>query len=321
MKAIVFGASGFIGGHVVEQLQAAGLEVTAAVRETSDTTFLESLARLGRFGVKVVRVDFADAAAIGEAIRGHDVVYNCTADAKLHTEIRLDAPVVVQLARTLVQEAARKGASRFVQLSTIVVYDFKSDEPMDESYVIQPEYPIQRLGLEREKVVREAGLNCGIETIIVRPASTIGVRDRASFFARLFAAHANDQYPMIGDGAAQVSLIDTGDIGRAMAWLGTFDRPEDDDGLYVLKGYDTTWKQLKAEIDRATGKVAKTIDVPVTLTAEQLATYRLNEFACKTFTVNRLWNDTKIRELGWFPRYSITTSVKAAVDDIRRREL
>ncbi len=47
MKAIVFGSTGFIGSHVVEQLSLAGHQVTAVVRNTSNTEFLESL------GVKV----------------------------------------------------------------------------------------------------------------------------------------------------------------------------------------------------------------------------------------------------------------------------
>lgn len=46
LKAIVFGGTGFIGSHVVEQLHLAGHQVTAAVRETSNTSFLESLGSL-----------------------------------------------------------------------------------------------------------------------------------------------------------------------------------------------------------------------------------------------------------------------------------
>ncbi|GLI10721.1 hypothetical protein YDYSG_67570 [Paenibacillus tyrfis] len=43
MNAVVFGGSGFIGSHTVEQLVLAGHEVTAAVREQSDTAFLDRL--------------------------------------------------------------------------------------------------------------------------------------------------------------------------------------------------------------------------------------------------------------------------------------
>ncbi len=313
MKAIVFGGTGFIGSHVVEQLHLAGHQVTAAVRDTSNTTFLESL------GVNVVRIDFTNSTAIGKEMEGHEVVYNCTADAKLHTQISTDAPVEVKLARTLIEAAAIHGASRFIQLSTIVIYDFKTNEPIDETYISFPGYPIQSLGLERERIVADVGRNTGIETMVLRPASTIGIRDQVSFFSRLFTAHVHDQYPMMRNGAVKVSLVDTRDIGRAMVWLGTYQKAESDNGIYLLKGFDTTWNQLKTEIDHATGKIAKTINLPETLTDEQMNEYKLTPFAVKTFTVNRLWNDNKIRKLGFETKYSLTDAVDAAVRDLISR--
>jgi dihydroflavonol-4-reductase len=314
MKAIVFGATGFIGGHVVEQLHLAGHQVTAAVRYTSDTSFLEKL------GVPIVRIDFSDHTAINKAIEGHEVVYNCTADAKLHSQIGLDAPVEIQLTRTLIEAAASQGASRFIQLSTIVIYDFQSNDPMDESYPSQPEYLIQRLGIEREKIVEEVGRKAGITTIILRPASTIGTRDKTSFFARMFAAHANDQFPLAGNGAAKVSLVDTRDIGRAMVWLGNALKPEHDNGVFLIKGFDTTWGQLKAELDHATGKVAKIVSLPETLTEEQMVSYKLTPFAVKTLSTNRIWNDAKIRNLGFETIYTLRDSVETAVRDFMSRK-
>ncbi|MEC0208429.1 NAD-dependent epimerase/dehydratase family protein [Paenibacillus ehimensis] len=313
MKAVVFGGSGFIGSHTAEQLVLAGHEVTAAVREQSDTAFLD------RLGVNVVRVDFSDPSSLAKIIRGHEIVYNCTADAKLHTVIDTEAEVEVKLTRRLIEAAASQGAGRFVQLSTIVMYDFRTGDPIDESYVTMPEYPIQALAVKREEVVRQAGREAGIGTILLRPASTIGVRDLSSFFSRLFRAHAHDQYPIVGDGSGRVSLIDTRDIGRAMVWLGTLDRNGQADDAYLLKGFDTTWSGLKAEIDRAAGKAAATRRIPESLTEEELARLHLTPFAIKSFTVNRLWNDSKIRRQGFATRYSLTDAVDDAVRDLLRR--
>lgn len=303
MKAIVFGSTGFIGSHVVEQLQLAGHQVTAAIRDTSNTTFLESL------GVNVVRIDFSNPEAIGKAIEGNEVVYNCTADTNLHTQNSLDAPVETKLTKTLIETAVSQGVSRFIQLSTIVVYDFKSNNPIDESYVSQPEYLTQRVAIEREKVIEEVAKKTGIETVILRPASTIGIRDTKSFFARLFTAHTNDQFPMVGNGDTKVSLIDTRDIGRAMEWLGTYEKPKADNGVYLLKGFDTTWFQLKKEIDRQTGRNAKIVQLS---TSEQT-------IMVKNFTINRIWDDNKIKKLGVNTRYSLTDAVEASVYDLLNR--
>lgn len=305
MKAIVFGGTGFIGSHVVEQLHLAGHHVTALIRDRSNSTFLESL------GVNVVRIDFLNSEAIGNVMKEQDVVYNCTADSSFHTQNSLNAPVEINLTIKLIEAAALHGISRFIQLSTIVIYDFKSNEPIDESYCSHPEYMMQKVYIEREKVVKEVGRKNGIETVILRPASTIGVRDTKSFFSRLYAAYTHDQFPLVGNGDTKVSLIDTRDIGRAMEWLGTYEKPKDDNGIYLLKGFDTTWYKLKNEMDQATGKQAKIIPLP---TSEQT-------MMVKNFTTNRIWNDQKIKKLGFNTKYTLTDAVKSSVSDILSRDM
>lgn len=314
MKAIVFGSTGFIGSHVVEQLLLAGHEVTAVARHTSNTLWLEQM------GVGVTRLQLMDSAEVANTIKGHDVVYNCTADAKLHSTIYTDAPVEIQLTKLLAETAAAQGVARFIQLSTIVVYDFRSNEPIDEQYDTQPIYPIQQLGLAREQIVGEIGNRTGMTTIILRPASTIGIRDKTSFFARMFKAHQNDQYPMVGGGAAKVSLVDTRDIGRAMVWLGTYDQPTQDNGIYVLKGFDTSWQQLKEAIDDTAGKSAVILHIPETLTEEQLRSYHMSPFARDTLTTNRIWNDNKIRMLGFHTQYTLQEAVTDSVEDLMDRQ-
>lgn len=303
MKAIVFGGTGFIGSHVVEQLRFAGHQVTAIVREKSNITFLEKL------GVNVVRIDFDQFNEIRKAINGYDVVYNCTADTNLHTDNRLNNPVEITLTKMLIEAASMQRIRRFIQLSTIVVYDFKSDEPMDETYQSNPEFPIQKINLEREKMVQEKGKNAGMETIILRPASTIGKRDTKSFFSRVFTAYMHDQYPMVGNGDTRVSLIDTRDIGRAMEWLGTYRKSKEDNGIYVLKGFDTTWLGLMEEIERATGRKTKV--------AQQSAFEKT--IMVKNLSVNRIWNDSKIKELGFHTRYTLHDAVTLSVHDLLSR--
>ncbi|WP_173275353.1 hypothetical protein [Paenibacillus sp. NEAU-GSW1] len=45
---------------------------------------------------------------------------------------------------------------------------------------------------------------------------------------------------MIGSGEVPVSFIDTRDIGRAMEWLGHYELKPSEDGIYLVKGFDTT---------------------------------------------------------------------------------
>lgn len=313
MKAIVYGGTGFIGSHVAEQLFLAGHDVTVAVEQGEETRCLE------RLGVRLVSMNTSEPQVLANMVKGHDTVYHCVAESKMHMKFVQEIEEEITKTKRLVEQAAAHGASRFVYLSTTVIYDFLSNEPMDESYLPQPEYPIQALGLEWEKATLAAGRESGIETVVLRPASAIGPRDPMSFFTRLWSAHMKDQYPLVANGAASVSLIDARDIGRAMVWLGTYRKPELDNSVYLLKGFDTTWRQLKEEIDQATGRVAKSIDVPQQVTERQMKEYQLTPFTLKAVTVNRLWDDHKIRKLGFSTKYALADAVKAAVRDLNER--
>jgi dihydroflavonol-4-reductase len=323
MKAIVFGGTGFIGSHVAEQLLLAGHEVTAAVRPTSHTEFLKQL------GARIIPLDYRDETAIAAAVEGHQLAYNCTAGASMHARSLSEAPVETVLAGQLAKAAAAGGAERFIQLSTIVVYDYDSNQPMNEEYSPRTVFPVQRIELEREASVWKHSSSNGMKVQILRPASTIGARDHSSFFSQLYLSHQQNKYPIIGSGNAFVSLVDTRDIGRAMTWLGTQPEMGSNSGIYLLKGFEATWRELKEALDGITGKKAKTITVPawaasiLASVAERLTPSGkeplLNRMAVKTLTVNRLWDDQKIRSCGFETIYTLKDAVQSAVHDFQKR--
>jgi dihydroflavonol-4-reductase len=321
MKAVVLGGTGFIGSHVVEQLLAAGLEVKAAVRTTGNSEFLEEK------GAEVVHVNFTESHSLIELMTGSDIVYNCTAHPKMHEKRERLEQVELGLTRTLIQAAAQAGVGRFIQLSTIVVYDFENPGPINEKYPTCPKYTFQQVCLERERVVQEEGRRLGIETYILRPASTIGQRDKASFFSSFYRAHVKNKYPMIGSGEVPISLIDTRDIGRAMVWLGDMQYKLDDDGIYLAKGFDTTWIELKQHLDQSLNRTSKMQQIPVGLAnmlapfLEKVTPYSgepiLTPLLVKSLTVPRIWDDSKIRNTGFEPIYSMDDAVCNALEYLK----
>jgi len=70
MRALVTGASGFIGPHLVKQLMEKGIDVRCLVRTTSDLSPLEGL------GAEFVYGDVMDLDSLPPAISGCDVIYH-----------------------------------------------------------------------------------------------------------------------------------------------------------------------------------------------------------------------------------------------------
>ena len=70
MKALVTGATGFVGSHLTEALRRRGDEVTALARSAKKAEALRPL------GVRIIAGDLDDTAALAKAVEGQDVVYH-----------------------------------------------------------------------------------------------------------------------------------------------------------------------------------------------------------------------------------------------------
>ena len=93
MKAMVTGATGFVGSHLVDQLLDRGDTVTALVRSPARA------APMAARGVRLITGDLAAKDAIAEAVAGQDVVFHaaaqwrdvpCLADHAVETEDEAD---------------------------------------------------------------------------------------------------------------------------------------------------------------------------------------------------------------------------------------
>lgn len=134
MNWLVTGAGGMLGRDLVTAL--AGRKVTALTRADLDIT---------------------DAAAVRDAVVGHDVVVNCAAwtavdDAETHETAALringDGP------RLLAQACAESGA-RLVQISTDYVFDGRATTPYPEDAPLEPVSAYGRTKAAGERAVRE----------------------------------------------------------------------------------------------------------------------------------------------------------------------
>lgn len=302
-RSIVLGGSGFIGSHVLEQLLLAGHQVSAPVRESSSTAFLDTT------GATVTRIDFSDA-SLRQAIAGHDVVYNCLAEPKMHNSEAGMRAVEIALTRRVLHAAAAAGVKRFVQLSTIQVYGFdRPAEPIDENYPLKPAFRFSRVCAEREALVLREGRALGMPVAILRPVTVLGERDVQ--FKAIAKAHRQGVFMAIGKDV-RFSAMDARDAGRAMVLLG--DCPLDDNPVYLAKGFDTSWEAIKQALDQRRGKTAKVLRMPkpvawlIGLASEALP-YRMNppltRFSVAVLSTTTLFDNAKIRAAGFSPQHTL----------------
>jgi len=166
-RVLVTGATGFIGGRLVERLVLEhGAEVRALVRN------LAGAARLARFpsgSVTVLRGDVTNPADLERAADGCDLVFHCaygTSGSQKHR-----SRVNTEGTRRVLAAAQAAGARRIVHLSTLMVYGATADGDLDETAPRQPfGNPYSDSKLEAERIV----LSSGLPVAVLQPTAVYG---------------------------------------------------------------------------------------------------------------------------------------------------
>jgi len=235
----VTGATGFIGGRLVERLTEEGVAVTALLRVGALGT------RLERTSARPQRLDLSDPESVRAALAGMEVVFHCAYD--WHDEAWNLAAV-----RALIAGCRANGVRRFVHLSSMVVYQLPLEGKVTEE---SPEctqdagYAYVKRQLEREIMiaVREDSFPGTIlqPTIVYGPYSRTWTIEPAEMLR-----YGTVVLPDHGEGICNVVYVD--DVVSAMILAA--ERPGAIGDRFLISGPGaTTWGQFYAEIARAIG--------------------------------------------------------------------
>jgi UDP-glucose 4-epimerase len=169
MKALVTGANGFLGRHVVGSLLARGIEVRALVRPA---------AHLEGFGwpssVEVFRADLRSSRDLGRAFEDVDVVLHLAAVVSGGEDAQFAATVIGT--ERLLDAMGASACRRLVLCSTFSVYDYSSvrrvldeDSPQHEApdVYVRDGYTIAKWWQER--VTRRFAEKRGWDLTVLRP--------------------------------------------------------------------------------------------------------------------------------------------------------
>jgi nucleoside-diphosphate-sugar epimerase len=204
-KAFVTGASGFIGVNLVKQLGAAGWDVTALHRASSNLAYLE------RFPATRVVGDITDKASLLAAMpEGVDALFhvagNVSFDAKGDAE---QTAAHVEGTHVVVDAALEKGAKRFIHTSTGAVFGLQDGVPVTEETPSNvTEIPINYF---RTKALAEdavlAAVPRGLDAVCVNPGNVVGPYDRV-IWGPFVEAIAKGELDAVGPGAGSFCHID-----------------------------------------------------------------------------------------------------------------
>jgi dihydroflavonol-4-reductase len=253
--ALVTGANGFVGCHVVRALAARGTYVRALVREGADRRALQGLDCELAFG------DVRDREAVERAVRGCDQVYHVAADYRLW--VMDEAPMYaanVDGTRNILAAAQAAGVRRIIHTSTVGALGIgpdgigREDTPVTLAAMVGP-YKRSKFLAEQEAT---KAAKVGMPVVIVNPSTPIGTYDyKPTPTGRIIVDFLNRRIPAYVD--TGLNLVGVEDCARGHLLAADRGRVGE---KYILGGENLTLKELLVRLAQLSGLPAPRIKLP-----------------------------------------------------------
>jgi dihydroflavonol-4-reductase len=174
MKALVTGANGFTGSHLIKALVARGIEVVAFVRRSSQCDRLSNLPITYAYG------DITDRAALTDAMTGVDTVFHIAAYVELGlVDAAAMERVNVQGTQAVLIAAQTAHISKMVYCSTIGIFGDTQGQVIDETFVrTQTTFSS---AYDRTKYLAQQAVDAaaqqGLDAVSILPSGIFGADD------------------------------------------------------------------------------------------------------------------------------------------------
>jgi nucleoside-diphosphate-sugar epimerase len=237
---LVTGATGFIGARLVEKLAGEhGARVTALVRSP------RRAARIARFDIDLQVADLAQ--DLGALVAGKAVVFNLAHDFK-----RSEAANLAGF-RNLAATAAQAGVGRFVQASSIAVYDdWPGPDLTEASPAGAPGHAYKTAKAAMDAELRRRTAAGELAAVIVQPTIVYGPAS-AQWTDEPAERLATGTVVLPDDEAGRCNAVYVDDVVQGMILAAT--RPGVEGESFILSGPEAVpWRRLFAGYAAAIGR-------------------------------------------------------------------
>ena len=315
MIAVVTGANGFMGLHLVRAQLARGARVRAVDLHRERLDALNAGPDL-----EVFLADITDLEAMKTIVSGADVVFHL---ASAHLAVSLGEEAYWRInrdgARELVRLCAASGVGRFVHCSTVGVYGEITAPPADETTPCHPDLVYEKSKLAGEQAVQAEAMRSGMPLVVIRPVWVYGPGCPRT--EKLFRSLRKGTFAFIGSGRSLRHCIHVDDFTHACALCAV--RPEAVGEVFIIGDAGAiTLRELLEVMAAAAGCRPPWLHVPLALVRPLFAGVEwlslrlkreppLSTRTLKFFTNNTAFSIAKAREkLGFEPRFGVAEGMR-----------
>ena len=220
MEILVTGGAGFIGSHLLQLLQARGIQTV--VFDNLGSGSQEYVPA----GMELVEGDVRDAAAVDAVMAVHhfDTVVHLAAQTMVPTSVEnpvLDCQINLEGVLHILESCRRHGVPHVLFSSSAAVYGDNLNIPLQETEVLAPTSPYGITKMTTEHYLRVYHELYGMDATVFRFANVYGERQGekgeggvVSIFCKLLSQGKG--ITVFGDGKQTRDFVYAGDIARAI---------------------------------------------------------------------------------------------------------
>jgi nucleoside-diphosphate-sugar epimerase len=319
VKALVTGATGFIGSHLTETLVGRGRDVRCLVRDTSRCE------RLIELGVELTYADLLDRETLPGCLRGVGSVYHL-AGAVFSPRASDYARINIEGTQNLTRTCLDKGIEKFIYFSSIAAVgpNREKDRKLVETDAMHPVTPYGRSKYQAEKLLSNLAQEEGLPVVIVRPPIVFGPRAVGCRSAVLFRNFLSGRTFLIGGGRNVLSLIYVKNLIEAAVLIGDSSITPGD----VFFACDSSFsvRELGRIVAGEAGIHLREVNIPVPLAALMIRLPRLFEKLDRSSSALRQdgiigitsdWDCSSLKlekELGFSPPFDTRRSIRETIE-------
>jgi len=248
MKALVTGASGFTGSHLVHALEQKGVSVVGLVRKSSKLT------RLADRQVQLVYGDITDRNALKAAMTGVDAVFHTAAYVELGLVNAAEMERVnVEGTRAVMEVAQELKVAKVIYCSTVGVYGDTQGEVIDETFTrtqtgFSSAYDSTKY--QAQQIVDRFAAQ-GLPVVSVMPSGVFGADD--PHFGPVIQQFLKGRLKLWAGGDRITGIVHVDDLANAMILAAETGKPGEH---YIISAGDLSTREMFAILFQKT-------DIPV----------------------------------------------------------
>lgn len=317
MEILITGGNGFVGRHLIMELQKRGDKVRALSSPTGDTTWLK------QHDVAVFRGDIRTQETLIEPMRGVDAVIHLVAETRKWGSMQRSYAINVTGTENVCRAVLTAGVRRLVHISTFTIYNMNVGRPVTEEDLPAPlDEPYSMTKAQGDRLVQRMICEEHLPAVIIRLGALLGPGDSANF-GRLADRVRAGKGIIVGSGNNNVPFVYITDVVQAL--LLALDAEQAIGHIYNIgNDQSLTQKQYLSAIAQEVGVVPPRIHVPyyslytAAYVAERIATlsgYRIPPVVTR-HGIKILGEDSHLSidkarsELGYTPHVSIREAVR-----------